>query len=159
MSVRVARVLLACVLASCGGKIAGDDADAAPEIPVDDTGVPDFTACDGKLSPSWNLGCDGSAVSHGQLCSTPAGTRACLGASNGCDGPSPDEIVLECDPGFFSRPGAKIGIDIDGTGCVTSIEYALVDTSVVQCALEHLATRRFPCEASTTMITPCKPFH
>jgi len=153
-------MLLACMLAACGGKIAGDDdADAGPQSPIDETGVPDFTSCDGKLSPSWNLGCDGSAVSHGQLCATPAGNHACLAASNGCDGPSPDEIVLGCDPGFFSRPGAKIGVDIDSTGCVTSIEYAGVDTAVVQCALDRLASHRFPCEESTTMITPCKPFH
>jgi hypothetical protein len=163
MNVRFVRAAFALafaalVLAACGGKIAGDD-DASPVIPTDDTGVPDFTSCGGEISPSWSYGCDGSAVAHGQLCATPALTHQCLALESRCDGPSPDEVVLSCDPGFFSRPGAKIGIDVDPSGCVTSIVYSLVDPSVVECALDRLSTMRFPCEGSTTMITPCKPFH
>ena len=157
--VRVVLAIVAVALASCGGKIAGDDQDSGSIVPVEETGNPDYTRCDEKLSGSWNVGCDGSNVAHGELCSTSVAIEGCLAATNGCDAPSPDEIVLACDPGFFSQPGAKIGVDIDPQGCVTSVEYAAVDDSIVQCALARLTKMRFPCNGSTTIITPCTPFH
>jgi hypothetical protein len=159
MIVRLSRVAFALALIACGGKVAGDDGDAAPIIPVEETGDPDFDTCGDEGTASWGIGCDGSAVAHGHVCATPALKSRCLAAPNRCDGPSPDEVVTECDPDFFSRPGAKVGIDIDASGCVTSMQYALVDPSAIACALDRLSTLRFPCEGSTTMITPCKPFH
>ena len=158
MKLRIAGALVTTVLFACGGKVVGDDQDGGPVIPVEETGTPEFTHCDDKLSGAWAVGCDGSGVSHGQLCTTPAGTETCLAASNGCEGPAPEDVLLACDPGFFSTPGAKLGVDIDSNGCVTSVEYSVVDVSVVQCALDRLSKLRFPCNGSTTITTPCK-FH
>jgi hypothetical protein len=155
MSRRFVLFASASIVVACGGKVAGDDGDASPVVPVEDTGVADYERCDDKISPAWSVGCDGSGVDHGQICSTVAGLERCNTLTNGCEGPSPDEILLSCDPGFFSRPGAKLGVDIDGSGCVTSIEWSRVDLSAVQCAVDKLTKVRFPCTGSTTIITPC----
>ena len=158
--------LLAAAL-GCGGKIAEDDADAiadsgveptrdtAPDVPKDEAGDAEYASCDDLLTPSWQTGCSGEGVEHGELCATPSAHDACLASTTGCDGPSPDMILLGCDPGFFSRAGAKMGVDIDANGCVTSVEWSNTSSSVIECALAQLTAVRFPCTGSTTIVTPC----
>lgn len=143
----------------CGGRVAGDADDGGtltPDVPTNEVGAAKYARCDETLAPAWATGCDGSGVSHGELCVTREGLADCHALSNGCGGPSPDAILLSCDPAFFSRPGAKFGADVDSDGCVVSIQWSGVEEASVQCAIDKLTAVRFPCTGSTTITTPCK---